>query len=247
MNVNTSLKNIQSNTDYSVAHSQARGHTSGSKSLGSVKYMSTSLIESLEQRLSPQEREKSVNIVKKIASELSIDDLSEEEIEQVAYRIKRIIEKNQENQNTQLASSFTEKEYSLEKQIELDVWHSLNFFSWRKNMLQNALKTFQVAKRLRISEKDVRQKIQEKTLLAIDYKGEYRFPEWQFDTKHPRRILKKLPSVLNALDMPDIAKLNWLTNPNTILNESTPLDILKSGSSKDQQRVIEEAHSVGRC
>lgn len=210
-----------------------------------------SWIESLKKHLSAKEQELALGIIKKMAREKSItDDFPEEEIYQIAHSIQDIIRTNthfEKEQSSSLLSSLTDKEYSLEEKIELDIWHSLEFFSRRREILQDALKMSQVIILLDTSEEDVFQKIKNKMLLGIDCNGEYLFPAWQFNLKKSDGLVDKLSTILTALEMPDIAKLSWLVSPNKILGGRKPSSILRNGSPEDKKKVAEEAYGVGRC
>ncbi len=214
-----------------------------------------SWIDDLKKHLSPKEQDIVLGPIKAIAEEKGIfNELPEEEVWQIAQSVKQVIRENtysQKRQDTSKLGFITQKEYSLEEKIELDVWHSLNFFSRRREMLKDALNISQVAMLLQLSEGEITQKMKDKMLLGIDCNGEYRFPVWQFDLKHPHGIIDKLPDVLKALEMPDISKLSWLVSPNKTLGktlkECTPYDVLRTGSSKAKQIVLQEASGVGRC
>jgi hypothetical protein len=114
-------------------------------------------------------------------------------------------------------------------------------------LLQDALTTSQVSQFLAVEQEKAIQKLKQKELLAVERDSQLLFPIWQFDRKEPSGVLEKLPNVLNALEISDIAKLSWLTKPNPVLEQRKPSEILRNGTVEDKQRVIDEAYGVGRC
>jgi hypothetical protein len=114
-------------------------------------------------------------------------------------------------------------------------------------LLQDALTTSQVSQFLDVGQEKAIQKLKQNELLAVERDSQLLFPIWQFDRKEPSGVLEKLPNVLNALEISDIAKLSWLTKPNPVLEQRKPSEILRNGTVEDKQRVIDEAYGVGRC
>jgi PAS domain S-box-containing protein len=191
----------------------------------------------------------SLRAAQKISKEIGITYLSNLEVRQIADSINKIIQANTENnENIRVKSLFSlVQEYSLEDKIELDMWHCLQFFHYRNELLQDALTTSQVSQFLDVGQEKAIEKIKQNELLAVERDSQLLFPIWQFDRKEPSGVLEKLPNVLNALEISDIAKLSWLTKPNPVLEQRKPSEILKHGTVEDKQRVINEAYGVGRC
>jgi hypothetical protein len=188
----------------------------------------------------------SLRAAQKISKEIGITYLSNLEVRQIADSINKVIQANTEN--IRVKSLFSSgQEYSLEDKIELDLWHCLQFFHYRNELLQDALTTSQVSQFLDVGQEKAIEKIKQNELLAVERDSQLLFPIWQFDRKEPSGVLEKLPNVLNALEISDIAKLSWLTKPNPVLEQRKPSEILKNGTVEDKQRVIDEAYGVGRC
>jgi PAS domain S-box-containing protein len=188
----------------------------------------------------------SLRAAQKISKEIGITYLSNLEVRQIADSINKIIQANTENIRVKPLFS-SGQEYSLEDKIELDLWHCLQFFHYRNELLQDALTTSQVSQFLDVGQEKAIQKLKQKELLAVERDSQLFFPIWQFDRKEPSGVLEKLPNVLNALEISDIAKLSWLTKPNPVLEQRKPSEILRNGTVEDKQRVINEAYGVGRC
>lgn len=203
--------------------------------------------EKLKQLISKKAFELAANSINKFSRKMSLITLSDEEIRQLANVINRVINKNKNFEKNIKLNEFINEEFSFEKNIELEVWHSLNFFSKRKELLKNSLNVSQVAFQQKISEEDVINLIQDKKILGIKFNEEYHLPLWQFDFLSPCGVLKELPEILKALKMSDFAKLNWLSNINSTLDNLTPIKILITGKEKDKKRVVEEAIFVGGC
>jgi PAS domain S-box-containing protein len=188
----------------------------------------------------------SLRAAQKISKEIGITYLSNLEVRQIADSINKVIQANTEN--IRVKSLFPSgQEYSLEDKIELDLWHCLQFFHYRNELLQDALTTSQVSQFLDVGQEKAIQKLKQNELLAVERDSQLLFPIWQFDRKEPSGVLEKLPNVLNALEISDIAKLSWLTKPNPVLEQRKPSEILRNGTVEDKQRVINEASGVGRC
>jgi PAS domain S-box-containing protein len=188
----------------------------------------------------------SLRAAQKISKEIGITYLSNLEVRQIADSINKVIQANTEN--IRVKSLFSSgQEYSLEDKIELDLWHCLQFFHYRNELLQDALTTSQVSQFLDVGQEKAIEKIKQNELLAVERDSQLLFPIWQFDRKEPSGVLEKLPNVLNALEISDIAKLSWLTKPNPVLEQRKPSEILRNGTVEDKQRVINEAYGVGRC
>lgn len=188
----------------------------------------------------------SLRAARKISKEIGITYLSNLEVRQIADSINKVIQANTEN--IRVKSLFSSgQEYSLEDKIELDLWHCLQFFHYRNELLQDALTTSQVSQFLDVGQEKAIEKIKHNELLAVERDSQLLFPIWQFDRKEPSGVIEKLSNVLNALEISDIAKLSWLTKPNPVLEQRKPSEILRNGTVEDKQRVIDEASGVGRC
>jgi PAS domain S-box-containing protein len=202
-----------------------------------------SLIVSDEYALIPEVQGLSIDAAYNVAKELDITYLSDKEIRKVVENIRNLCSTFELSDSSNLKG----ESCTMREMIELDIWHSLNFFSFRDEMLRNAYNLSQVSLFLGISEKSVVENWEKKNLLAIDKDGEILFPIWQFDRSEDSGTVQNLSDVLNSLEVPDLAKLSWLMNPNKAFEGTKPCDILKHGSPEDKQRVINEAHGVGGC
>lgn len=85
-------------------------------------------------------------------------------------------------------------------------------------------------------------RLKKNSLIAVQDNGVWKFPTWQFDPQGPDGVIAGLPDVLNALNVPAMSKISWLTRHNKALNGLTPIEALKSGQKEE---VIAEACSVG--
>jgi hypothetical protein len=199
-----------------------------------------SLIVSDEYALNPKIQSLSIDAACNVVEELDITYLSDKEIRKVVENIRSLCS------DFELSDS-EDKSHAMGEMIELDIWHSLNFFSFRDEMLRNAYNLPQVSLFLGIPEKSVIENWEKKNLLAIDKDGEILFPIWQFDRNEHSGIVQNLSDVLTSLEVSDFAKLSWLMNPNKAFEGVKPCDILRNGSPEDKERVINEAHGVGGC
>lgn len=199
------------------------------------------LLASDEYELNPEFHSLSINAVCNVAKELNITYLSDSEVHRVVESLESLCS---DFEKSELLIS--NEKYKIKERIELDVWHSLEFFSFRDELLRHSYTVSQASYFLGISEKEVIKNFEGKCLLAIDKDGELLFPIWQFNRKETSGILENLSNVLTSLEVPDMSKLSWLTNPNKVLDGHKPCDVLKSGTLEDKQRVIAEASRVSK-
>jgi hypothetical protein len=103
-------------------------------------------------------------------------------------------------------------------------------FDWRSGVLKGALKTPQVMHMLNLASREaVKQRIRRKELLAVKDGRDYVYPPWQFDARTESRMVKGLQIVLRAMTVDPIMIAAWLSRPNRGLDDSSPIDALKSG------------------
>jgi hypothetical protein len=148
---------------------------------------------------------------------------------------------NREEQS--IADVIAGKTYSQDEKKELALLNLMNSFAQRAKLLQDTISTTQVAEllscRSRQTPLDRREK---KTLLAVKDNGQWQYPLWQFDPEGNDGVINGLPETIQALKVSDLAKVSWLTSPNRIFDNLTPLEMLKQGEIK---RVVREALGVG--
>ncbi|NOR24477.1 MAG: hypothetical protein GQ542_08810 [Desulforhopalus sp.] len=115
-------------------------------------------------------------------------------------------------------------------------------FERRKRLLEGTLSVAKVAKLLGVSRQTVHHRVKAQTLLGLKDKNTYRFPMWQFDGDGPNGIIPELPKSLKALNISNFGKAFWLSRENAVLDNKTPIDMLKEG---EYTRVLIEARSIG--
>ncbi len=108
-------------------------------------------------------------------------------------------------------------------------------------LLADSADVAEVAERLGVTRARVRQRAQERTLLAIREGDEWRFPRGQFTAG---AAIRGLPAVALALprDLHPVAAWTFLNEPSSDLaiddRPATPLDWLRSGGSPDPVAAI---------
>ncbi len=115
-------------------------------------------------------------------------------------------------------------------------------FQERKRLLKDSLTTAEVTSLLDVSRQTPHDRAKQHRLLAIEDKGQLRFPRWQFDANTPSGVVEGLPDVLQALAVSPIAQARWLTRGSPVFDGCTPLSRLKQG---EIDRVVKEARGVG--
>jgi hypothetical protein len=87
-------------------------------------------------------------------------------------------------------------------------------------LLETSLTTSEVAKYLKVDVSRVRQRLRERSLFGLDYDGEHRLPNFQFERRHVlpglREVIGALPESLNPLDV-----AQWFLAPNPDLELAT--------------------------
>lgn len=115
-------------------------------------------------------------------------------------------------------------------------------FRERERLLQGSLSTQEVARLLGVTRQTPHDRVKVRSLLAIEDKGQLRFPLWQFDAEGPDGTVSGLPMVLRELKVGAFAQARWLERPNGVFEGRSPIAALKDG---EVERVIREARSVG--
>jgi hypothetical protein len=148
-----------------------------------------------------------------------------------------------EDSQANLVAALTEgRTYNEDERRDLAISTLQRSFDRRREILQNSLTTPEVEHLLGTSRQAVNDRVRCGSLLAIRENGKLRYPIWQFDAAGPDRVITGLPEVIRALSVPAFSKMNWLTRPNPILEDRTPLQALRCG---DVERVLGTARSVG--
>ena len=142
-----------------------------------------------------------------------------------------------------LAEEMTGKSYSLEEIKALELSNLVNSFALRNKLLADTISGSEVDRLLNCSSRQTRiDRVKNNTLLAVKDNGVWKFPLWQFDVNGAERVVDDLPEVLAALKVSNLAKVSWLTRPNSVFANRTPLEILKQG---ELERVLAEAKGIG--
>lgn len=116
-------------------------------------------------------------------------------------------------------------------------------FEVRREVLAQTISSDQVVELLRCkSVQTAHDRVKAGSLLAIKDNGKLRFPIGQFDADGPDGVMEGLSEVLKALDLPAVAKAQWLTRPHGAFEGSSPLEALRSG---ELALVLREAERVG--
>lgn len=131
---------------------------------------------------------------------------------------------------------------SASERAEAEVDVLMRSFQRRRELLDGALTTSQVARLLGTSRQTPHDRVASGSLLAVMDRGTLRFPAWQFDPTDDEGVVAGLPRVIRALDVSPLAKMGWLTRPNEMLDGDTPLSALRAGRIDE---VMALAQGVG--
>lgn len=140
-----------------------------------------------------------------------------------------------------LARKLQTREYTAKERVELEFATLYKFFEHRRKLLESALNPTQVGTLLNVTRQTAHDRREAGTMLGVLDNGVWKYPIWQFDPEGPNGVVDGLADVLKALKVSELAKINWLTRKNSVL-ESTPIEALKKGRKKE---VLTEALAVG--
>lgn len=170
-----------------------------------------------------------------------LEQSSPEYMDLVSSRIERALESPEvPEEQKELVDDLTGgREYSRQERSALEMAALARSFRRRRELLEGALTTSQVANLLGTTRQTPHDRVKGGTLLAVLDRGVWRFPTWQFDPEGPDGVIEGLPEVLQALRVSPLAKASWLSRPNQYLEGRTPLEMLKEGQIKVVRSVAE--------
>ena len=132
--------------------------------------------------------------------------------------------------------------FTAEEALMLELETQQRVFTRDRELLRDTLSEAEAVERLQSPRQAIVARLHNKTLLAVQDEGKWKFPVWQFDANGIDGILVGLPDVLRALDVSNMGKIGWLTTPNRYLEGRTPLQAMQEG---DVVRVVDQAWAVG--
>lgn len=135
------------------------------------------------------------------------------------------------------------REYSDEERLTLEALALLERFRERRELLQHALTTPQVAELMGTTRQAPYERAKNGSLLAVSDRGALRFPSWQFDPESDDGVVTGLTEVIRTLRMSPLAKVGWLQRRNAYLDDMTPLEGLRAGRTES---VAGLARAAGR-
>ncbi len=173
-----------------------------------------------------------------------VTSLSKEGRKQLNEKLKMIAGSiSSKSKEQALADTIAGKTYSEEDVKELKLLNLMNSFTQRAKLLENTISSTEVAKLLSCSSRQTPlDRIKNQTLLAVKDNGQWKYPLWQFDPEGEDGVVNGLPETIQTLKVSNLAKVSWLTRPNSRFNNLTPLQMLKKGAI---QQVLNEAIGVG--
>lgn len=182
---------------------------------------------------------KTVEVFQKLLNRFAPDQL-----EVIADHIQQaLVEPSPESPRAGFVREFAEaRDYGAEGRAALRLETVLRSFQRRDELLRDSLTASEVAAILSTTRQTPHDRVASGSLLAVLDRGALRFPPWQFDPNGPDRVADGLPTVIRALRMSPIAKINWFVRPNPYLDGRRPIDALKQG---EVERVLDAARGTG--
>ena len=173
-----------------------------------------------------------------------ISNISSDTKKLLKKRLVKLASQQSPNAEEQLlADKIAGKSYTPEEKKEFQLSNLINSFIIRDSLLKDTVSGADVTKLLNCNSRQTPlDRVKNKTLLAVKDNGQWKYPLWQFDVNGADRVIEGLPSVLDVLNVSNLAKVRWLTNPNPVFEGKTPIEMLKN---QEIERVIIEARGVG--
>jgi hypothetical protein len=116
------------------------------------------------------------------------------------------------------------------------------FEAIRNRIMDEALSTAEVSRRLRISGEAIRKRLSRKELFGLKLGRDYRFPAWQFDPRSESGVVTGVYQVLEVTVLDPLELAYWFENPMEALEGLSPIDALRAGNLED---VIAAAEAAG--
>lgn len=171
-----------------------------------------------------------------------LNTLSPDEVVEVLAGAARALDIIDEPVPAAVAKLMDGRTYSAAERVSAEVEVLARSFARRRELLAASLTATQVARLLGTSRQTPHDRVEAGALLAVMDRGALRFPVWQFDPGGEGGVIAGLPGVIRALDVSQMAKVSWLTRPNSMLDGATPIARLKAG---EIDRVARLARAVG--
>jgi len=118
------------------------------------------------------------------------------------------------------------------------------FEAFRHRVLDEGLTTAAVARKLRITNEAVRQRVGRKELFGLKVGRDYRFPPWQFDARTSQGVLPGLFEILAVSILDPIELVAWFEHHNTALDGLTPIEALRRPEMLEDVVAAAEAAGV---
>jgi len=97
----------------------------------------------------------------------------------------------------------------------------------------------EAANQLELTPEDLKLRVKERLLIAVEQDGASVFPAWQFS-------IPNLSSILAALGADDpLIQLSFFLNPLGILDDKTPLEILRENRESQFELILTAARGYG--
>ena len=173
-----------------------------------------------------------------------IASMSEETKKLLTKKLEKIVSQpNIDSEEQAIADVIAGRTYTTQEKKDLELVNLINSFSLRSKLLKDTISTTKVANLLGCSSRQTPlDRVKNQSLLAVKDNGQWKYPLWQFDAEGTDGVFEGLPETIKALQVSNLAKISWLTSPNSVFDDRTPLEMLKEGKL---QPVINEAVGVG--
>ena len=199
-------------------------------------------IELAEEDSAPAKREAAAPLIDFVAALSSSLELPE--VKAVGERLRDIAAESETAETDPRIAAVTGPALSRAERVEAMLGGLRRGFDRRRELLADALTAPRVAELVGWSRQTPHDRRRAGKLLAVESRGTWLFPAWQFDPHGPAAVVPGLPDVLAELrHLRPIDQLLWMETRQPTLAGRTPVEALKAG---EVEVVQLQARSVGR-
>ena len=179
------------------------------------------------------------------AIELLLNEMTIEDVEGLAANFEHVVSPpfRSPSRKNEAITVINAAHFSKDSLFKLEAEQLRLKFAKRRELLEGALTTAEVAELLQVSRQTPHDRVKSNSLLAITEKGSLLFPRWQFDENGSNGVINGLAEVLDALTgLSPLEKISWFVKPNPYLKNLTPLAALKKNRV---EKVVKLAKVIG--
>ncbi len=111
----------------------------------------------------------------------------------------------------------------------------------RERILEECISSAEATELVNRVRQSIDRRHREGGLVALRVKNQWQYPIWQFDPDKSGGVVEGLGQVLKHLDMSELGKILWLTEPNKKLGGKSAIELLREGNARPVIDLAEES------